>query len=99
MTEERGQEVLWWFATLPPHILELISNTIGQDETPEDAVAALMVGPCPRCGSEKTRDGDDVGFPIAGHGDTTVGICLKSAYRWCLECWDALEKWPCPHWE
>lgn len=42
---------------------------------------AIMVGDCPKCGSAKTVDGDD----LPG-GNICVGTCLSCGYSWCLEC-------------
>ena len=61
---------------------------------------AVMVGPCPRCGSENTSDCDN---PLELIRDPTVACCLDCGTYWCLECGYVFEKMEkgmeCPHWE
>ena len=61
-------------------------------------VQALMVGPCPQCGSEDAYDCEN--NPLLE--DVTVGHCLDCETYWCLECgyvFDKVEKGTqCPHW-
>jgi len=93
--EQNEREILWFSLTqLPPDVQEALSLAVQKYNNVEDFTSAIMVGPCPKCAGEKTRDWDDIGLD-----DATVGTCLECGYTWCLECGDALETWPCPHWE
>lgn len=62
-------------------------------------VRGVMVGACPRCGSENTYDCEN--NPLLE--DNTVGHCLDCETYWCLECgyvFKAMEKGAtCPHWD
>jgi len=85
-------------ARLPPEAFAQLENLMFKAETPEDLVAFLSIGPCPKCGNELTMDGDDADGE-EGIGDPTIGVCPDCGHRWCLECKQPLESWPCPHWE
>ncbi len=98
--DEKQQDALWAGLTkLPREIQERMGELIEQGLSKEEFLSALMVGPCPDCGSEKTRDDDDVQALGVDPGDTTVGVCLDCGYLWCLECGDGLISWPCSHWD
>ena len=84
-------------AAMPKHVREELENLRFKAETAGDLVGFTLVGPCPKCGNELTQDGDDAGEGL-GMGDTTVGVCTECGVRWCLECGQILESWPCPHW-
>lgn len=62
-------------------------------------VRGVMVGTCPRCGSENTYDCEN--NPLLE--DITVGHCLDCGTYWCLECgyiFKVVEKeTACPHWD
>lgn len=57
---------------------------------------ALMVGPCPKCGSNATRDCEGTEID-----DICVGICLKCLILWCLECGAVFKEGQkvCEHWK
>ena len=63
----------------------------------EQAVASMMVGPCPSCGSDQTLDCDGV----PGVDDITQGLCTACQHRWCLECGEPLASGQaaCSHWD
>lgn len=97
--DEKDRDVLWSGLTqLPVEIQQAIGQLVREGRTADEFVSALMVGPCPNCGSEYTRDGDDAGIPTRDTGDPTVGVCFNCGYLWCLECGNALTKLPCQHW-
>jgi len=85
-------------AQMPPEAFAELENLMFKAETPEDLVAFLSIGPCPKCGNELTMDGDDADGE-EGIGDATIGVCPDCGHRWCLECKQPLQTWPCPHWE
>lgn len=98
--ENMRQEALWFMLVdLPPEVRTHLRDLVRMSETREEFVSAVMVGPCPRCGSNKTGDDDDFRVLDLDPGDVTVGVCAGCGYLWCLDCGAALEKWPCPHWE
>jgi hypothetical protein len=65
----------------------------------DEFVNSIMVGSCPKCGSERTIDCDNPLEPIQ---DPTVGYCFDCGAYWCLECGYVSEKLgkgvECPHW-
>lgn len=99
MNEHEGDALWYGLTLLPTEIQQRVSELIHQGKSKEEFVSALLIGPCPNCGSEKTRDGEDTGIPTGQEmGDTTVGVCLECGYLWCLTCGVPLSSWPCPHW-
>lgn len=62
-------------------------------------VRSIMVGPCPKCGSDNTYDCEC--NPLLE--DNTVGHCLDCDTYWCLERRHLLKvverRSCCPHWE
>ena len=94
--EERKREVLWFAMTkLPREVQEGLFTLIEKHDNVDEFISAVMVGECPKCGSEKTRDAED----IKSMDDATVGVCMDCGYVWCLECGEPLDEWPCPHWD
>jgi len=68
----------------------------------EQFVREIMVGNCPRCGSDHTFDCEH--SPAAEEvRDITIGHCLDCDTYWCLGCGYIFEKVEkereCPHWE
>ena len=84
---------------LPPEALEQLRDLAGKAETEEDFVSFIMIGPCPKCGNELTKDG----MSASGNeedGDPTVGICPDCGHQWCAECGQPVaQDKPCPHWD
>lgn len=64
----------------------------------DEFVRGIMVGSCPKCGSEDTYDCEN--NPLLE--DNTVGHCLDCETYWCLECGYVFETvgkgMQCPHW-
>ncbi len=64
-------------------------------DTEEQFISEMMVGECPKCGGERTRDCEEIPEML----DNTVGLCLDCGYLWCLECEGPLmEGIDCKHW-
>ena len=65
----------------------------------DEFVRAIMLGACPRCGSENTYGCEN--NPLLE--DDTIGHCLDCDTYWCLECgyvFESVEKGvECPHWD
>ena len=70
--------------------------TIMEEATEEakEFYHAEIIGNCPRCGSEKVRDCEEV----IDMEDNTVGFCLDCGFLWCLECEYELTDNICSHW-
>lgn len=62
-------------------------------EEAKEFYRAEMIGNCPRCGSEKIKDCEEV-IDIK---DNTVGFCLDCGFLWCLECEYELADNICSH--
>lgn len=93
---ERVEAIRQMSAKMPPEVRRIVDVALRQYETADDFVAAMMIGQCPKCGSESVRDCEG----IQGLDDTTVGMCLDCGQRWCLECGALLtnQNDACPHW-
>ena len=65
----------------------------------DEFVQAVMVGACPKCGSENAYDCEN--NPLLH--DNTVGHCLDCETYWCLDCGYVFEEiqkgMECPHWK
>ena len=71
--------------------IKRLSTEIG-----DELALEVLVGPCPRCGCEKTIDCEG----IPGVDDQTVGLCEECGFLWCTECSAVLGESPdCGHWE
>jgi hypothetical protein len=83
------------FLSLPEKLQEFLTKVRQEEAAAEDFVRALMVGNCPRCNSERTRDCYE--SPLE---DPTIGICLSCYALFCLECGQIFEKGEtcCDHW-
>ena len=81
---------------LPPEVQEYLIDIMRRSSTPEEAIRRVLVGDCPECDSENTRDCEDT--PI---DDSTVGLCLNCNIMWCLGCGAVFEEGQtlCRHWE
>lgn len=65
-------------------------------ESGEEFSSEILIGPCPRCGSKKTRDCER----IVGIDDPTIGFCKSCGFLWCSECGSPLRSSIiCGHWE
>jgi hypothetical protein len=86
---------------LPSEELNEFAKLLHLDELDEldKSIASIIVGICPKCGSEHTTDCDN---PLEKFQDSTVGYCFDCGAYWCLECGYISEKlgkgMECPHW-
>jgi len=76
----------WIF--LPLDIQKELQKAIEEStaENAEEFAWEIMVGPCPKCGYQKTMDCEG----IEGIDDPTVGLCKRCGFLWCTECGSAL---------
>jgi hypothetical protein len=67
---------------MEPGILEQMRNLANECETADDFMAAIFIGDCPKCGSNKTQDCENV----AGIESVTVGRCKSCGTLFCSDC-------------
>jgi hypothetical protein len=87
-TEEEMGVVEDMLGDMNPEALDALKNEFHRSKTAEEFVNRIMVGKCPKCGSEDT-----------GHcehdpeiNEILVGRCLDCGHLWCTECGRRLEK-------
>jgi hypothetical protein len=87
------EESLTW---LPEDLQDFLFERAANTNSMEEFIRTSMVGDCPSCGSENTRDTG--GTPL---DDPTVGICLNCQTLWCLDCGLVIEtgQTVCRHWD
>ncbi len=62
----------------------------------EQFLSEVLTGKCPRCGSDHTKNCENV----ETIGDFSVGLCVKCGYLWCSECGKSLVRnTHCNHWD
>lgn len=62
----------------------------------EQFLSELLTGKCPRCGSDQTKNCENV----EEIEDFSVGLCVRCGYLWCSECGKSLAKdIRCNHWD
>jgi RNA polymerase subunit RPABC4/transcription elongation factor Spt4 len=71
-----------------PGALEALKALAGQHDTAEDFANAILVGPCPECGSLKVGDCDD----DPDYVNSFLGRCFACGNVWCTECGYKLKK-------
>lgn len=94
MGDKKDKDLQNIWKTLPDDVKEGLLEACKVADSPEDLYGMLMVGDCPVCGSDKTRDTNET--PL---DDPAVGICMDCHTMWCLDCGTVLESWPCLHWQ
>ncbi len=89
-TAEEMEVVQEMLGQMSPEVLEALRKQFHRSETAEEFVDRIMVGECPKCGSEDT-----------GHckhdpeiNEILVGRCFDCGHLWCTECGRRLEKDP-----
>lgn len=95
---EDNDEILNLWASLPKDLQQKLKKIAEESSaaTDEQFIAEVMIGECPRCGSNHTKDCDEVD----GIEDLTVGLCMRCGYLWCSECGRSLtQNIQCEHWE
>jgi hypothetical protein len=73
---------------MPPDVLAELGDAMSQSSTAEEFANRIMVGACPKCGSERTGDCDadpDI-------ENILVGRCYECGQLWCTECGNTLAK-------
>jgi hypothetical protein len=67
---------------------EAFLEAFRNSNTAEEFVNAIMVGPCPRCGSSDVDHCDN----DPEINDITVGRCFQCGQLWCTECEQVFKK-------
>jgi len=96
ISEEEEKAVEEACKLLSPEDLQSLFEEAKEAAPLDDFLNSVFVGDCPRCGSNKTMDGE--GVPDLD--DITVGLCRECGCMWCLECEQIFEKNQkgCRHW-
>lgn len=86
------------FDSMPEEAKNELMDMLAKAETEEDFLAFAMIGPCPRCGNELTKDGESMA-ENEDEGDPTVGFCPECQHQWCTDCGQEVKEGvECPHW-
>ena len=83
--EKRPSRIL---GQMPPGALEEFRAAFKASETADDFVDRIVVGDCPKCGSEET--GNCEADPEIE--DFMVGRCYQCGQLWCTECRQLLDR-------
>jgi hypothetical protein len=79
---EEEAAVMELLEEMPQDILAELGKAMSESATAEEFANFIMVGPCPKCGSEET--GDCEADPEIE--DLLVGRCYECGQLWCTEC-------------
>lgn len=86
------------FDAIPEDAKQELINMLDKAETEEDFLSFVMIGPCPKCGNELTKDGMS-NAEDEDEGDPTVGFCPECQHQWCTDCGQEVKDGvECPHW-
>lgn len=96
MTTKKEDAVWRMFNSLPEDLQKHLLSFVTSSNSLQEFISTIMVGPCPKCRSTKTMDGE--GTPLL---DICVGICLECFALWCLECGRIFDmgQTVCDHWK
>jgi hypothetical protein len=76
------------FKEMTPEMLDELQTAFQQSNSAEEFANRVLVGPCPKCGSEKTwHCGEDPEID-----DISVGRCQQCGHLWCTLCDKPLDK-------
>ena len=90
-SEEEIETVHEALGQMPAELLEALQDALHRSKTGEEFVNRIMVGECPKCGSEDTRDCEH----DPEIDSVAVGRCLDCGHLWCTVCSGLLEE-DCP---
>jgi hypothetical protein len=96
-TAEEMQAVQEMLERMDPEAQAALRNVFHRSKTAEEFVNRIMVGECPKCGSEDTgccEDDPEI-------NEILVGRCYECGQLWCTECERLLEKdsFQCECWD
>jgi len=96
MEDSKDFSEIW--DSLPEEVQDTLKKAVEESNsvTEEQFLAEIMIGECPKCNSNQTKDCEKV----EGIEDFSVGLCMDCGYLWCSECDRPVEKnITCKHWE
>jgi hypothetical protein len=88
VTAEDAELVQEMLEGLHPEAKDALLHAFEQSSTAEEFVNRIMVGACPKCGSEDTGDCDH----DPEIDNILVGRCFACGQLWCTECGKLLSK-------
>jgi hypothetical protein len=96
-TQEELDALIALGKQLDPDTLRELKAMIESADTAEQFANMIVVGECPKCGSDDTQDCDS----DPEIQNILVGRCLECGHCWCTECRRALDrvKPMCPCWD
>lgn len=81
-TEEEVEAVRQILDQMPAQVMKQFQAVFEQSENAEDFINRIMIGDCPRCGSDET--GSCENDPEID--DILVARCFQCGQLWCAEC-------------
>ncbi len=96
-----AQMMMQLMQNMNPDGFEEIVNLLEQCDDEDEFVNMIMVGRCPNCDSESTRDCED----DPEIDDATIGRCDDCGHLWCCDCNETFEESKsaaahnCPAWQ
>jgi hypothetical protein len=97
ITSEEEQMARQVLDMMGPEAMDALQKAVAESSTAEEFVNRIMVGECPKCGSDETGDCDQ----DPEIENILVGRCFACGQLWCTECDRLLDKEnpDCPCWE
>lgn len=86
-TQEEQERVSNLLSEMPADVLDELRAAFQHSDTAEEFADSILVGNCPKCGSEET--GNCEADPEIG--ELLVGRCYRCGQLWCTECRRLLE--------
>lgn len=85
---EEAAAVMELLEQMPADVFAELSAAMSQSSNAEEFANRILVGPCPKCGSDQT--GDCEADPEIG--EILVGRCNECGELWCTECGNVLTR-------
>jgi hypothetical protein len=85
---EEEAAVMELLAQMPPDVLAELGKAMSESASAEEFANRIMVGSCPRCGSDQTSDCD----ADPEINELLIGRCYECGQLWCTECGKALTR-------
>jgi len=79
---ESVKEVVALAESISPGLLDTLQQLADGHDTAEDFANAILIGPCPECGSEKVGDCDS----DPDYENPLLGRCFSCGHVWCPDC-------------
>src|SRR5262245_33079857 len=85
---EEAEAVLEMLQQMPPDVLAEMGEAMRGSATAEEFANRILVGDCPRCGSDQTNHCED----DPEINELLVGRCYECGQLWCTECEKLLDR-------